>query len=716
MNSRSSTVQVHGRVPIVLTLIVFWLALPPPGSRAGTYYVDGDNPEARDTHPGTEALPWKTISKATGLLEPGDTLLIKAGTYREAVILTKSGTAAQPITIRAYPGHEGRVLINGANSVTNWQKCAGPGDCGGNPQWSHIYYADVAGPVTSHPDKDFAVRQVFQRGERLPRSRYPDKGWRYPTGVADSKTAFSDDKITKPRGYFDGAVCHIKTAMWRIDQVPIASFTGSTIALVRKPNPWNEISTRFGYYITSIVGEINEAGEWAYDPTRKRLYLWPCGGGPNDVEFTYREYCIRTYDKVAFNVIRGLTLRNPYQYGVWLYLANNMTLEHNTIEYAFTHGIHLQSTYGPCDDNQILGNTIKYSGYRAIDVDTGAARCNIEGNQVYATGVEHFGEDLMNGPSEGVYIGGPSARIYHNRIDRVGNVGLYLHGEARGREVAYNYITQTGLALSDTGGIYTAGVCNGPEKDHIHHNIIVDSLGCRTMDKQCDPGTAPTIETHAGDASGIYVDEEGNNRIIEYNTVIGSRFAGIFFHWAPSNVVRHNTLYGNQVAQMYLSGKNEARKGLVDDALLDNILFATEKQQRTLFLAINYDDVHFGQSDRNCLYHPESREHIYVSRYLAGGRISRQALTLPDWVALSGYDTDSREFSHLRRLAGLTVRMPAKPRIVYNPSLDVLSVDLGADKYCDVQGNRIYGKVSLPPFESRVLIAADFEEPGSPLP
>jgi len=563
--------------------------------------------------------------------------------------------------------------------------------------------------VAAHSDKEFAVRQVFQRGERLPRSRYPNTGWRYPTAVADSKDAFSDSTLEKPRGYFEGAVCHIKTAMWRIDQVPIASFTESTITLARKPNPWNEISTQYGYYLTSIVGEIDEEGEWAYDPAHRRLYLWPRGHHPDDVEFTYRESCLRTYDKVSFTVIRGLTMRYPYQYGVWLYLANHMTLESNAIEYPFAFGIHLQSTYGPCNDNQILRNTIKYSGYRAISVDTGAVRCNIEGNHVYATGVEHFGEDLMNGPSEGIYVGGPSARIYHNRIDRVGNVGLYLHGEARNREVSYNYITNTGLALSDTGGIYAAGVCNGPEKDRIHHNIIVDSIGCRTMDRQFDPGTAPAIETHSGDASGIYVDEEGNNRIIEHNTVIGCRFAGILFHWAPGNLVQKNTLYGNGTAQVYLSGNNQPRKTLVDDVLLDNILFATEERQRTLYLAINYHNVRFGQSDRNDLYHPFRNEHIYLHHRSALGGVVREAITLDQWRALSGYDRTSTEFARLDRFAGMSIPRPVKSRIIYNATLDAASVDLGSDTYCDVQGNKVYGQVTLQPFESKILISTDYE-------
>ena len=245
MHCSSRITDLRRQAPILLALVGFYSLPLEPAGRAATYCVDGNSPVASDRNPGTETLPWKTISRATPLLEPGDALRIKAGTYRETVVLTESGTAANPITIMAYPGHEGRVIINAAEPVTNWHKCAEPADCAGNPHWSRIYYADLAAPVSSHPDKEFAVRQVFQRGERLPRSRYPNTGWRYPTAVAESKTAFSDSKLTKPRGHFDGAVCHVKTAMWRIDQVPIASFTGSTITLARKPNPWDEISTWF---------------------------------------------------------------------------------------------------------------------------------------------------------------------------------------------------------------------------------------------------------------------------------------------------------------------------------------------------------------------------------------------------------------------------------------------------------------------------------------
>ncbi len=695
----------HGSVSIVSALLSFLLLGPLSVSRATTYYVDGSNPVARDTNPGTQAQPWKTIGKATGVLRPGDTVFVKAGVYRELVILSHSGTAAKPITIAVAAGAAGKAIINAAEPVTNWRKCTGPQDCAGNPNWSHIYWADVASLVAAHPDKDFAVRQVFQNGQRLPRSRFPDTGWSYPTAVADPKNTFSDSTLDAPQAYFNGAVCHIKTAMWQLDQISIASSSGSTIVLAGKPR--YDISTQFGYYITSVVGEINAAGEWAYDATRKRLYLWPKGEVASGVEFSYRKNCLRTYDTAAYTIVRGLTMRYAHEHAVWLYLADHVTVENNTIEYAFRYGIELQSTFGPCNDNQILRNTIRYSANRGINVSEAAARCKIEGNTVYATGVEQFGGDLMYGTSEGIYVVGPFARVYGNRIDRTGRVGLYLHGGALGREVSYNCITNSGLALSDTGAVYMVGRAAGPDKDHVHHNIIENALGCQTMDKGHDTGAPLSIKAYAGDAHGIYVDEEANNRVIEDNTVIHSGSAGIYFHWAPSNLVQRNTLYGNGQAQIRLSGKDEEHKALIEDVFLDNILFATDAQQRTLYFTMNYNNVHFGQSDRNYFYHPYADIHVFLSRYLtpSSGEY-HDYLPLSGWQTMSGYDRNSKEFSYLKELPEVTLTSPIRSRIVYNASLDVNTVDLGTDLYCDVQGNGIRGKLTLQPFESKILISA----------
>lgn len=83
------------------------------------YYVatNGD-----DSNPGTEAQPFRTINKGTSVLQAGDTLYVRAGTYHEKVVISNSGTANNPITISAYPGET--PVIDGQNNI--------PGD------WSHL--------------------------------------------------------------------------------------------------------------------------------------------------------------------------------------------------------------------------------------------------------------------------------------------------------------------------------------------------------------------------------------------------------------------------------------------------------------------------------------------------------------------------------------------------------------------------------------------------
>lgn len=78
------------------------------------YYISKDG---NDKNPGTEELPWKTISKASKELYPGQTLYIKEGIYQEVVIPVRSGTSGRYITYSAYPGDE--VVIDGSMMSRN---------------------------------------------------------------------------------------------------------------------------------------------------------------------------------------------------------------------------------------------------------------------------------------------------------------------------------------------------------------------------------------------------------------------------------------------------------------------------------------------------------------------------------------------------------------------------------------------------------------------
>ncbi|GAA0556342.1 right-handed parallel beta-helix repeat-containing protein [Paractinoplanes ferrugineus] len=66
-----------------------------------------------DTNPGTLAAPFATVQKAVGLVKAGGTVAVRGGTYQLAgnIQITKSGTAAAPITLTNY-GTE-KVVLDG---------------------------------------------------------------------------------------------------------------------------------------------------------------------------------------------------------------------------------------------------------------------------------------------------------------------------------------------------------------------------------------------------------------------------------------------------------------------------------------------------------------------------------------------------------------------------------------------------------------------------
>src|ERR1051326_1910904 len=78
-----------------------------------TYDVAQSNPKASDNGPGSSEQPWKTVSKAAGMVGPGDLVLIHEGVYRERVLLNTSGTSQKPIRFQAAPG--AYVILTGAD-------------------------------------------------------------------------------------------------------------------------------------------------------------------------------------------------------------------------------------------------------------------------------------------------------------------------------------------------------------------------------------------------------------------------------------------------------------------------------------------------------------------------------------------------------------------------------------------------------------------------
>lgn len=73
-----------------------------------------------DDNAGTAKAPFLTISQAARVAQPGDTILIHEGTYREWVQPARGGTSDdRRITYKAAKG--GRVVIKGSERITTWE-------------------------------------------------------------------------------------------------------------------------------------------------------------------------------------------------------------------------------------------------------------------------------------------------------------------------------------------------------------------------------------------------------------------------------------------------------------------------------------------------------------------------------------------------------------------------------------------------------------------
>lgn len=284
-----------------LAMAVIMVAAAAANSLAATYYV---SPHGQDTNSGLGPGPGKalrTIQAGVNKLQPGDTLLIRGGVYRETVVFSRSGTADRPITVRSYQNE--KVVISGCDEITGWQRHEGP-----------MWKAPM--PWTLGPGRN----QVFMDGRVMIEARFPNEpapGLEMP--VADlsplwptfgefsipqeTRTSQSGRVVSKllegqPDDYWKGAIYYgVHYEGWCAQTGIIESSKSGEIIVGDRTRGWWFGPAYGGGYPAEweegrgmIVGHIHaldQPGEWVWmDNT---LYFIPPGGKPRNVEAKRRQ-------------------------------------------------------------------------------------------------------------------------------------------------------------------------------------------------------------------------------------------------------------------------------------------------------------------------------------------------------------------------------------------------------------------------------------------
>ncbi len=247
------------------------LALAAVGSAAlATEYCVA--PDGQDGNAGTQAAPFRTLARAGLALQPGDTLTVRGGVYRETLSLARSGSAGQPITVRAAAGEQ--VTVTGADALTDWRQEA-------NGTWSAPFDAPQADQI-----------QLFDGAQPLREVTWP-KGGADPLHPAWAKmtaggaTTITDPSLTGDADHWRGALLFMPSGYaWICQSRTVTAYDPATHTLTFDPPLPDAFYTPKKdneYRLIGAPGEALASGEWRYDAAAKRVALRLADGAkPSD--------------------------------------------------------------------------------------------------------------------------------------------------------------------------------------------------------------------------------------------------------------------------------------------------------------------------------------------------------------------------------------------------------------------------------------------------
>ena len=491
-----------------------------PRNLLSTYYV---STQGADGNPGTLSAPFRTIQRGATAAEPGDTVVVRTGTYRESVRPSRSGTADAPITFQAYPGEE--VTISGADVISGWSN-----------------HKNSVFQARQRWDLGFGKNQVFLDGRMMVEARWPNTTLdvsrplkaTMDAAVAStdpatlvSTAAVADAAMTHPTGTWNGATIHFVPGHgWAGQTGTVTASSPGKLTFTYTQRDLQAPTKGNAYYLTGKFTALDAPGEWYRDPATRQLYLWgPASDNPagHVVEAKRRAWAFDLRDRdhlniTGFNIFAATIVSNPRSSYLRLSNLDAKYLSHFTLMDTGWSQPNDTGIYLTGDGNSISDSVVSYSAGHGIVLGgtNGRAENNVVRDVAYNAG-----------DSAAIRTAGSGHVVTGNTVYNAARSGIKVSNTTRVR-VVNNEVHDAMLQTSDGGGIYTFGM-DGTGSE-IGYNRIYN------------------VNAGGYGGVGIFLDNNSVNWLVHHNVVWNATHALKMNYAARGNLVLNNTLAGNSTS------------------------------------------------------------------------------------------------------------------------------------------------------------------------
>jgi len=573
-----------------------------------TYYVSSIDPSANDHNPGTQAQPWRTLTRVQSALDslnPGDQILLQRGSIFDGGLswVGARGTPDAPITLGAY-GDGDNPILSGAETLREWISI-------GVDRWQ-----------ASCATCEGAVNGLMIDGELQAMARHSnpdqgDDGYLYFDSAA-SRFSISDDAL---RGDIDwsGGELVVRSIAWVLDRLLISAHEGDT--LVTTDPASYDLTSGYGYFIQNHANALDRDGEWIYDADTQMVTLYWSAGEPSafDIEVTARDSLLRI--EAAHHIeVRDLTLHGADALALYIERCSHVGIVGVSVINGGADGIRVAS----CDDLNVANSRIAHMLNNGANIDD-CQRCTL-----YGSTIEHIGLLAgMGGSGDGKYLGvrveGEQTRFERNRIEHIGYIGVIVVGNVWVQQNVVRHFTQVKI---DGGGIYAYRT----QGSHIIGNLVVDGMG----------NTAGT-PLESPSANGIYIDDNSMDIDVRANIIGWVGAAGIYLHNTRDVRVTDNLVVAAGESALRLSDDDLGTYNLENTLITRNLWVAFDPAAALVVFDSNNNanmPLMIGTSDRNRFFHFNNTHPLRMITYPPANAFD-MAYTLNEWRAAFGLEGES---------------------------------------------------------------------------